>query len=118
MVKNPSAYAGGFDRLDPWVGKSPWRKKWQSTPVFLPGMSLCPWTEEPGRLQSILSKESNVTEKPKKKICLSFLIIFVPGSLLSLFFINFQKSLKYFLYKPSVSFMCYRYLLPVNNLPF
>ena len=23
----------------PWVGKIPWRKKWQSTPVFLPGES-------------------------------------------------------------------------------
>ena len=25
---------GGFN---PWVGKIPWRKKWQPTPVFLPG---------------------------------------------------------------------------------
>ena len=25
-----------------WVGKIPWRRKWQSTPVFLPGKSL--WT--------------------------------------------------------------------------
>ena len=23
----------------PWVGKIPWRRKWQSTPVFLPGES-------------------------------------------------------------------------------
>ena len=23
--------------LDPWVGKIPWRRKWQTTPVFLPG---------------------------------------------------------------------------------
>ena len=23
--------------FDPWVGKIPWRRKWQSTPVFLPG---------------------------------------------------------------------------------
>ena len=22
---------------DPWVGKVPWRRKWQPTPVFLPG---------------------------------------------------------------------------------
>ena len=22
--------------FDPWVGKTPWRRKWQSTPVFLP----------------------------------------------------------------------------------
>ena len=25
--------------LDPWVGKTSWRKKWQPTPVFLPGES-------------------------------------------------------------------------------
>ena len=25
--------------LDPWVGKIPWKKKWQPTPVFLPGKS-------------------------------------------------------------------------------
>ena len=26
-------------RFDPWVGKILWRRKWQSTPVFLPGKS-------------------------------------------------------------------------------
>ena len=26
-------------RFAPWVGKIPWRRKWQSTPVFLPGES-------------------------------------------------------------------------------
>ena len=25
----------------PWVGKIPWRRKWQPTPVFLPGKSHC-----------------------------------------------------------------------------
>ena len=34
-----------------WV---PWRKAWQTAPVFLPGES--PWTGEPGRLQSIGSQ--------------------------------------------------------------
>ena len=37
-----------------WVGKTPWRRAWQPTPVFLPGE--CPWTEEPGRLQSMGSQ--------------------------------------------------------------
>ena len=37
--------------LDPWVGKIPWRRAWQPTPVFLPGESS--WTEELGRLQSM-----------------------------------------------------------------
>ena len=40
----------GRPGFDPWVGKIPWRKAWQPTPVFLPGES--PWTEEPGELQS------------------------------------------------------------------
>ena len=26
-------------RFDPWVGKIPWRRKWQPSPVFLPGKS-------------------------------------------------------------------------------
>jgi len=25
--------------FDPWVGKIPWRREWQLTPVFLPGES-------------------------------------------------------------------------------
>ena len=26
-------------QFDPWVGKIPWRRKWQPTPVSLPGKS-------------------------------------------------------------------------------
>ena len=37
MVKRlPKTWETGFD---PWVGKIPWRRKWQPTPVFLPGKS-------------------------------------------------------------------------------
>ena len=37
MVKNLPAIQGtGFE---PWVGKIPWRKEWQPTPVFLAGES-------------------------------------------------------------------------------
>ena len=32
-----SAPLWGISRFDPLVGKIPWRRKWQSTPVFLPG---------------------------------------------------------------------------------
>ena len=42
MVKNLPAMQ------ETWVGKIPWRRVWQPTPVFLPRES--PWTEEPGRL--------------------------------------------------------------------
>ena len=35
MVKNlPECRRPGYD---PWVSKIPWRRKWQPTPVFLPG---------------------------------------------------------------------------------
>ena len=37
--------------FDSWLGKIPWRRSWQPTPIFLPGES--PWTEKPRRLQSI-----------------------------------------------------------------
>ena len=30
----------GDNGFDPWVGKIPWRRKWQSTPVFLSGKEL------------------------------------------------------------------------------
>ena len=29
----------GRPGFNPWVGKIPWRRKWQPTPVFLPGES-------------------------------------------------------------------------------
>ena len=34
--KKPPVNAGDRCRFDPWVGKIPWRRKWQTTPVFLP----------------------------------------------------------------------------------
>ena len=49
----------GF-RFDPWVGTIPWRRKWQPTPVFLPGESS--WTGEPGRLQSTEDKGLDTTK--------------------------------------------------------
>ena len=41
MGKNPPAVKEIFRRFgfDPWVGKIRWRRKWQLTPVFLPGES-------------------------------------------------------------------------------
>ena len=45
----------GRPRFNPWVRKIPWRRKWQPTPVRLPGKSYG-WMEEPGRLQSMGSQ--------------------------------------------------------------
>ena len=59
MVKNPPIIQEtGFE---PWVGKIPWRRAWQPTPVFLPGES--PWTEEPGGLQSMGWQRVRMTER-------------------------------------------------------
>ena len=60
--------------FDPWVGKIPWRRKWQSTPVFLPGKSRgqrsmagpSPW----GRKESDPSEYSSL-ETQIKNIALS-----------------------------------------------
>ena len=61
LMKSFMGFPGGLNDLkklspmqktwfSPWVGKIPWRRAGQPTPVFLPGDS--PWTEEPGGLQS------------------------------------------------------------------
>ena len=48
-------------RVEPWVGRSPWRRKWQPTTVFFAWE--IPWTEEHGRLHSPWGhKESDMTE--------------------------------------------------------
>ena len=41
VVENLPANAGNIMRygFDPWVGKIPWKKTGQPTPVFLPGES-------------------------------------------------------------------------------
>ena len=40
--------------LCPWVGKIPWRRRWQPSPVLFPGESI--WTKEPGGLHSVGSR--------------------------------------------------------------
>ena len=40
VIKNPPGDAGDMRHgFDLWVGKVPWRRAWQPTPVFLPGES-------------------------------------------------------------------------------
>ena len=70
MVKNPSANEGDARDvgLIPGSGRFPWRREWQSIPVFLPGES-----HEQGSLVSyspLGCKESETAEKPS--ICASF----------------------------------------------
>ena len=47
--KESALNAGDLGSI-PWLGRFPWRRAWQPTPVFFPGESL--WTEDPGGLQS------------------------------------------------------------------
>ena len=49
MVKNPPAMWETWVQSLNW--EDSWKRAWQSTPLFLSGES--PWTEEPGRLQSM-----------------------------------------------------------------
>ena len=46
MVKNPPANAGDVrdSRSIPGLGKIPWRRAWQPTPVFLPEESHGQWS--------------------------------------------------------------------------
>ena len=39
MVKNLPANAGDTDSIPSGLGRFPWQRKWQPTPVFLPGKS-------------------------------------------------------------------------------
>ena len=62
---------GDLDLIPGLGGSPPWRSTRQPTPLFLPREF--PWTEEPGRLQSIRgSKESDTTE-PLSKAQLFFM---------------------------------------------
>ena len=38
VVNEPARQCRRY-RFDPWVGKTPWRRKWQPTPIFLPRKS-------------------------------------------------------------------------------
>ena len=53
-VKNPPAMQGG-PGFNPQIGKIPWRRAWQSTPIFLPGKSYGQWSLA-GYIQSIGSR--------------------------------------------------------------
>ena len=69
VTKNLPANAGDLRHgFNPWVGKIPWRRAWQPTPVFLPGesyaqrslMDYSPWG----------LKESDISMHTRKK-CVS-----------------------------------------------
>ena len=58
--------------FDPWVGKIPWRRKWQSTPVFLPGkahgqrslMGYSPWGHKETDTTRHMHTHTHVSREP------------------------------------------------------
>ena len=62
--KEPACHCRKHKRygFDSWVGKIPWTRKWQPTPVFLPGKS---HGQEPSRPQSMGSQELDTTQQLK-----------------------------------------------------
>ena len=56
-TKASARNAGDPAGFDPWVGKIPWRREWQPTPVLLPGkFHGLRGSSEPGRLRSMGSQ--------------------------------------------------------------
>ena len=83
-------------RFDPWVGKIPWRRKWQPTPVLLPGkshewrsvVSYSPWNhKEPDTTERLYFLR---TKKCNQLSCISYSLL--PG--LEKYCVNLD-SLKY-----------------------
>ena len=67
--------------FNPWVGKIPWRRKWQPTPVFLPGKS------QGQRLQPMGSQKLDTTYRlnnNNKQASMRVLSAHLPGPSISL----------------------------------
>ena len=62
-------------RFDPWVRKIPWRRAWQSTPVFLPGESH--GQRSLGDYSSWSRKESDTTEQLTLSLCLWLFLLII-----------------------------------------
>ena len=56
--------------FDPWVGKIPWKRKWQSTPIFLPRKF---------RGQRSLAGYSPVSVMPSNHLILCHPLLFLPS---------------------------------------
>ena len=72
VAKNPPATPGDINRwgFDPWVGKIPWRRAWQPTPVFSPGefhrqrslAGYSPWGRKEWDTTEVLSTHTKLFE--------------------------------------------------------
>ena len=67
--------------FDPWVGKFPWRKKWQPIPVFLPGKSH-------GRRSHVGGLQSMGSQKSQSRLRNSTITTTLDGRLKTYFLIS------------------------------
>ena len=125
VVKNLLANEGDVRRLefDPWARKVPWRRKWQLTPVFLPGVShgqrnledCGPWSYKRVANDGVMEyiQWSYYLFRPYSSYNWKFLpftdlscFFHTPGPWKLLFYISISVSLTHFFFKP---FACKRY---------
>ena len=59
-----SACQCGRCLFHPWMGKIPWRRKWQHTPILLP--EEIPWTEEASSIQSTGSQRNDLVTQQQQ----------------------------------------------------
>ena len=79
MVKNLPDNVGDMRRrFDPWIRKICWRRKWQPTPVFLPGeaqgrgslVGCRLWVAQSRtRLKQLSSSREGKKSEKEKKVC-------------------------------------------------
>ena len=70
--REESTYQCRRPGFDPWVGRIPWRRKWQPPPVFLPGKSLAgcsPWGRRRVRRALAIKQEPAGKYETGKKAC-------------------------------------------------
>ena len=100
-------------RLDPWVGKMPWRRKWQLTPVFLAGKShgqkslvgYSPWGCKTVGLcwYSIIIHGDHSVLKPLRSVIQNLAILILPFIFVSLAkqkFLESRNSYLHFIRNP------------------
>ena len=71
-------------RFNPWIRKSPWRRKWLPTPVFLPGefhgqrslVGSCPWGSQRVRHNWATDTHTHAHWKPACSSCLHPLLVY------------------------------------------
>ena len=97
------------EMFNPWVGKSPWRRAWQSIPVFLPGefhgqrsfVGYSPW----GCIQSDTTEQLTHTHNLREQLFWGITVWYVSGiaSLKKIW--QYLLNLRYTCYYPTIPFL-------------